>query len=146
MASFVFTDATGRLSIDELVLSDIRALLPMVGNNVSANPNVNFLSELILAEYDAPGYARVQLTGLTKVENAAEGRTELHADNPIFPLLAPATFPAGGILFYVHVGADSANLPLTFIDKGGFPKNGNGQDFEFLLGPAGLLYVERMAA
>lgn len=148
MASFVFTDATRRFlaATHNMASADIRAALCMVGNNVSTLPNANFLSDLILAEYDGLGYARVQLTGLSLVENAVEGRTELHADNPIFPLLAPATFPAAGILFYVHVGADSANLPLCFIDKGGFPKNGNGQDFEFLLGAAGLLYVQRMAA
>lgn len=146
MATFVFTRATQRLSIDELVTADIRALLCMTGNNVSSNPDATFLSDLILAEYDGLNYARVQLTGLAKVLNLAQKRTELHANNPIFPLLGPATFPAQGILFYEHVGADSANLPLTWIDKGGFPKNGNGQDFEFLLGPAGLLFVERLAA
>lgn len=146
MASFVFTRATSSLSIDQLVTADIRALLCMTGNNVSANPDAQFLSDLVLAEYDGLGYARVQLTGLTKVLNLPQKRTELHANNPIFPLLAPATFPARGILFYRHVGADSANLPLSFVDKGGFPKNGNGQDFEFLLGAAGVFFVERTAA
>lgn len=146
MATFVFTRATGKLSIDQLLSADIRALLPMTGNNISSNPDAEFLSDLVLAEYDGLGYARVALTGKTKVLNLPEKRTELHADNPIFPLLAPATFPAGGILFYVHVGLDTANWPLAFVDKGGFPKNGTGQDFEFLLGAAGLFYVERMAA
>lgn len=145
MATFVFTRATSR-GIDALVTADIRALLCMTANNVSANPDAEFLSGLVLDEYDGLGYARVQLTGLTKVVNLAEKRTELHADNPIFPLLAPATFPAGGILFYEHVGADSANRPLAWIDKGGFPKNGTGQDFEFLLGAAGVLYTDRQAA
>jgi hypothetical protein len=148
VATFVFTRATQRLSIDELLVADIRALLVMSGNNVSANPDAEFLDDLVLDEYDGLGYARVQLTGLAKVLNLAQKRTELHADNPIFPLLAPASFPIKGILFYEHVGLDSANLPLTFVDKGGFTDgtNGTGQDFEFLLGAAGLLYVERTAA
>jgi hypothetical protein len=146
VATFVFTRATQRLSIDELLLADLRALICMSGTNVGSNPDAQFLSDLVLDEYDGLGYARLQLTGLAKVLNLAQKRTELHADNPIFPLLAPATFPMKGLLIYEHVGLDSANLPLTFVDKGGFPTNGTGQDFEFLLGAAGLLYVERTAA
>lgn len=145
MSTFVFTRATSR-GIDDLLTADIRALLVMGGNNVSANPGAQFLTDLVLDEYDGLGYARVALTSKVKVVNLAEKRTELHADNPIFPLLAPATFPAAGILFYEHVGLDSANQPLAFVDKGGFPKNGTGQDFEFLLGAAGVIYHERAAA
>ena len=99
------------------------------------------LSRRLVDEYDGVGYSRAALAAQSVVRDDPNNRAELTATSPVSfgATVAAGTRNAQGAILYKHVGADSANIPIAFIDTGGFPLNGGGGPFEFAINAEGIL-------
>jgi hypothetical protein len=97
-----------------------------------------------LDEYDGSGYSRAALASQAVTRDDANNRAELGATSPISfgATVGAGTRSAAGALVYRHVDGTAANdLPIAWIDTGGFPINGGGGAFQIAINAEGLLQV-----
>lgn len=135
--------AKGDLDFDEAG-NDIRVMLCMTNTTADTDQDAALVSAIgTLDEYDGAGYARAALASQAVVRDDANNRAEIGATSPISfgATVAAGTRLAAGAMVYKHVGADSANIPIAWIDSGGFPINGGGGPFQLAINAEGLLQV-----
>jgi hypothetical protein len=102
--------------ITNLSTADVRAALVKTTTTVDTEDDIEFLSGYTtLAEATASGYARVTCTGEAVAIDTTNNRAEFTTSNMAFAAMA-AGDTIQGVLLYVHVGADSANLPIAFLE------------------------------
>lgn len=140
MANFVFTYAkSGVLGSMNLASDTIKMALLMSNNGVASGIDAQHLSDLSLDECDGAGYARQTLTTGVFAETGSDSG-KFDADDVTFPLVAASTRDVTGVLIYKHVGADSSNIPILFLDTiPGLPLTPSGADINFLVSAAGLI-------
>ena len=121
MASVIYNEFKRANAAGEIDLNadDIRAILVM--NTTTAdteNDTKVFVSDLtLLDESDATGYARQALTSEAVNKDDANDRAAFDADNVVFSGLGgDATRDYQGVVLYKHVGADSVNPLIAFIE------------------------------
>lgn len=144
--SFVYTPAKeallkGDLDFDEAG-NDLRLLLVMTNTTADTEQDTALLSAFTtLDEYDGAGYARAVLAVQAVVRDDPNNRAEFSATSPVSfgATVAAGTRLAQGAILYKHVGADSANIPIAFIDTGGFPLAGGGGPYQLAINAEGLL-------
>jgi hypothetical protein len=132
--------AKGDIDFDEAG-NDIRALLVMSNSTADTDQDAGTISAFgTLDEYDGAGYTRQALAAQSVVRDDANNRAELMATSPIEfgATVAAGTRQAIGCVIYKHVGADSANIPLIYIDSGGFPIAGGGGPFRVAINAEGF--------
>jgi len=139
MANFMYDHAkagimSGAIDLDTM---DMRILMVMSNSTMGTEKDIEFLAgahplgPTTLDECDGATYARVALAAEAVSVDHPNNRGEFTATS-----LAPAWATLGvgarqniGIVVYVHVGADAANIPVYWIDTCtgvGFPFDGNG--------------------
>jgi hypothetical protein len=131
MANTVFTyGKSAILGTASLAVDTIKAALLMTDNNAAATEDATFLSGLTLDECDGSNYARVTLANCTVSAVTASNLGKFDCDDFTFPTVGAGTRNISGILIYKHVGADSANIPLFYIDTpaAGLPLTASGAD------------------
>ena len=144
--SFVYTPAKelilkGDLDFDEAG-HDLRMLLVMTNTTADTEQDTGLLSAFTtLDEYDGTGYSRASLASQSVVRDDPNNRAEFSATSPVSfgATVGAGTRNAQAAILYRHVGADSANIPIAFIDSGGFPLNGGGGPFQLAINAEGLL-------
>jgi len=143
--SFFFTEGkrlmlTGGLNWAAL---DIRMMLVMTNTTADTQEDVNFLSEITtLDEYDGSGYSRQALATESVDEDLTNNRAEAKSATPVaWTTVGAGTRSAQAAIQYIHVGAESANIPLAFIDSGGFPFNGSGSNINANMNAEGWFQV-----
>lgn len=111
----------------DMNLDDIRVALLMTNTTADTERDETVLSGFVtLDEFDGSGYARQALASEAVNQDNPNNRSEFDANDISFGALGAGTRQAAGMLVYKHVGADSANIPILWIDSGGFPFTGNG--------------------
>lgn len=143
--SFWYTPAKERLARGELIWQthDIRVLLVMSNTTADTDQDAGTLSAITtLDECDGSGYARVALAGEAVVRDDANNRAELDCNDFVFPTLGAGTRSNVGLVVFRFVDGTAANdQPIAYIDSGGFPFNGNGQNVNGNVNAEGLLQV-----
>lgn len=135
--------AKGDLDFDEAG-NDIRVMLVMTNTTADTEQDTALISAFTtLDEYDGTGYTRQALAAQSVVRDDANNRAEITATSPIEfgATVGAGTRSAAGAVVYKHVGADSANIPIAYIDTGGFPVNGGGGPFRITINAEGLLQI-----
>lgn len=144
--SFVYTPAKalllkGDLDFDEAG-NDMRLLLVMTNTTADTEQDAALLSTFAtLDEYDGSGYGRAAIASQAVTQDDPNNRGEFSGTSPVSfgATVAAGTRSAQAAILYKHVGADSSNIPIAFIDSGGFPLNGGGGPFELAINAEGLL-------
>lgn len=136
--------AKGDLDFDEAG-HDIRVMLCMTNTTADTDQDAGTIAAITtLDEYDGAGYARAALAAQSVVRDDPNNRAEIQATSPVSfgATVAAGTRSAAGALVYRHVDGTAANdLPIAWIDSGGFPLNGGGGPFELAINAEGLLQV-----
>ncbi len=118
---------------------DIRIALLMTNTTAdTANDGVADLADLTLDEFDGSGYARQALGSQVVSKNDTNDRAELDAADVAFGALGVGTRSIQGYLIYKHVGADSANIPICFVEFSS-PATPDGSAFSIQFNAAGVL-------
>jgi hypothetical protein len=136
VANFWFTEAARALFEAELDLASIDARMALVMSNTTADTEEDVLTIgdfTTLDEYDGSGYSTggQALDGESVAADNANNRAEFDATDEVFVNLGPGTRQCVGVVIYQFIGSFSASRPLFFVDTGGFPFDGNGNDITF---------------
>jgi len=134
MANFMYTHAkagimSGAIDLDT---DDIRVLMVMSNTTADTEEDSEFLETnggtgfTTLDEADGANYVRKELANEAVTADEANDRGEFDADDVTWTALGVGTRQYTGIIVYKHVGADAVNIPIYWIDSGGFPFWGNG--------------------
>lgn len=143
--SFVYTPIKQKLAKADIDFdsADIRAILVMTNTTADTDQDAATISAIgTLDEYDGSGYSRPDLGASTITQDDTNNRSEI--DYPDFTFgatVGAGTRSAAGMVIYVEVGADSADLPVAYIDTGGFPFAGNGGAINVTVNAEGLIQV-----
>lgn len=127
MADFTYTKAMAK-PID-FQNDDIRVLIVMSNTSAMDDEDAEFIADIgTLDEYNGSSYARVALTTQVWSAVTATDHGKFTSDSIVFPTLGVGTRAGFGLVFYKHIGADSANIPIFYKTPSGWPFTGNGQD------------------
>jgi hypothetical protein len=127
--SFAYTPYKYRLARGEAAwhTMDVRVKLVMSNTTCDTDQDAATLSAFTtIDEYGGTGYTQATLTGETVVQDDANNRAEMDANDASFG----ATVGAGarqavGMLVYQYVdGTNPNDKPMLYIDSGGFPFDG----------------------
>lgn len=140
----IYLHATGALN---LATADLRMALLNENSTAGSEPAAATLSAFSdLSEIEATNYARKALANETVTQDDVNNQVVIDADNPTWTALGGAandTITAA--LVYVHTGADSANVPLYYIElNSALPTNGS--DVSLQVNPDGLAIMRNKAA
>lgn len=148
MANFWYTEAARALMEGELDLNatdDIRMAIVMTNTTADTEEDVTTIGGFTtLDEYDGSGYVSGGQSLDNEVVNKdnANDRAEFDADDEVFASLGVGTRQAQAIIIYKFITSFSLSLPLFFIDTGGFPFDGNGNDVTFQWNVQGIAQAQ----
>jgi hypothetical protein len=136
----------------DLATADTRVLLLTVdddGNATTQKSRATVAAILASAATEATGlanYAREALASQSVDTDETSNEVEWSADDVTWTALGTDETLNAAIV-YLHVGADSANIPICHY-SGGFPVDANGEDFHLrwngsVAGAGGVLAVLR---
>lgn len=146
MANFIYNEAKRAIAEGEIDFgaggSDIRVMLVMTNTTADTEDDVNVLSGFTtLDEMDGASYVRKALANEIVNEDAANNRAEFDADDVTWTGLGAGTRQVQGMIVYKHVGADSSNVPIAWIDTGGFPFTANGGNVTIQWNAEGIIQI-----
>lgn len=108
---------------------DVRVILVMTDTTIATEFAAQVLSDFsTLDEYDGANYARKAIGSQVVTEDDGTNKGIFDGSDVTFTALGVGSRQCQGMLLYAHIGADSANIPIAYIDTGGFPFDGNGGD------------------
>lgn len=146
MVNFYYNPAAVAIGTAQLDLSsDLVMLLVNSGSDGATLRTAATISAFsTLNEHTDASYSRVLLTTITVQQDDVNNRAEIHADDVVFPSLAGASVI--GAVLYKKVGAgtfgdDATNVPIGWIDSGGFPKTPQGDNFTVQVNAEGLCHL-----
>jgi hypothetical protein len=128
--AFVFTPAKEQLGRGELDIrtQDWRVLLVASTTTAQDNPDARYVVDITtLDEYTGANYARQPLIDRAVVRQDSTNRAWLAAADVSWGALGPGTRPIANAVLYRHVGADSANLLIACLGRGGAAFQGDGR-------------------
>lgn len=123
---------------------DIRALIVMSNSTAGADAAAEFVGDIVtLDECDGAGYARTPLVGRAIDIDAPAKIVKLLADQTDFPATSPGSRQNAAVVLYQHVGADSVNPLLVYLDDAPwFPFHGLGTPIRMVWHPVeGIVQV-----
>ncbi len=128
--SHVYTRATRNIMRGEMNFLEagmnVRVALVMTDTTCDTNLDATTLSAFTLDEFDGTNYARQNIDTQVVNEDTANDQAEFDGVNVQFSNLEAGTRQATGLLIYEHVGADSSNIPIAYINGTGFNFTANG--------------------
>lgn len=130
----------GELDLD---LHDVRVAILMTNNTAVADRDAATLAGITtLDEMNGAGYVRKALTGEIVNQDDPNNRAEFDADDVLWSALGNGARAMAGLLVYRHVDGTAANdIPIGYIDSGGFPLNPQGVDFQVAWNVEGILQL-----
>jgi hypothetical protein len=141
--TFVYPNGERRFrsSLLDWAAADVRLLLVMANSTAGATPAADFVSDIVtLDECNAAGYARTAITGRSVDVDTVNKVVALLAAQTDLPAFAAGSRPNIGAVIYEHVGADSANPVLMYIDAAPyFPFQAVGSPVRFLWNATGIV-------
>lgn len=143
--SFVYTPIKQKLAKADIDFdsADVRAILVMSNTTADTDQDAATISAIgTLDEYDGSGYSRPDLGASTITQDDTNNRSEIDFGDFTFgATVGVGTRQAVGMIYYVEVGADSVDLPIAYVDTGGFPFAGNGGAVNVTVNAEGLIQV-----
>lgn len=145
--SFVYTPAKAKLLSGGINLNvdDIRLLLVMSNTTCDTEEDTEFIALFTtLDECNGANYVRKALAGEIVTADLVNNRGKFSADPVTWAALGVGTRQNVAIVLYKHVGTDTVNLPIAYIDQpvgtNGFPFDGNGGDVVYTPNVEGIFY------
>jgi len=131
MANFIYNEAKRAIAEGEIDFgtggATIKAMLVMSNSTTNTEDDANTLAAFTtLDEMDGANYSRITLSSQVVNEDSANNRAEFDAADITWSSLGAGTRQVKALIVYKHVGADSSNVPIAYIDTGGFPFSANG--------------------
>jgi hypothetical protein len=144
MANFTYNEAKRAQAEAEIDYGSggatIKVALVMTNTTCDTEDDVNLLNAFTtLDEMDGSGYSRQTIGSQAVAEDAGNNRAYFDGADVTFTSLGAGTRQVAGALIYKHVGADSANIPIAYIDTGGFPFTANGGNVTIQWNASGIL-------
>ena len=125
--------------------NDIRAMLCATNTTADTDQDAGTIAAIgTLDEFAGSGYARHTFAGEDVDRDDANNRAELKTTTPITfgATVGAGVRAAAGMLIYRHVDGTAANdLPMLWIDSGGFPLNGAGGPYEAVMNAEGWAQI-----
>lgn len=141
--SFVYTGAKEKVLKADLDFDTIDARIILVMSDTTADTDQDALTLSgigTLDEYDGATYARITCTAETVTRDDANNRAEFDVGDFSWATLGAGTRQAVGMVLYRHVDGTAANdIPIAYIDSGGFPFSGNGGAVNVTVNAEGIL-------
>jgi hypothetical protein len=142
--SFVYTGAKEKLLNADLDFNapiDARIILVMSNTTADTDQDALTISGIgTLDEYNGATYARITCTGETVTRDDANNRAEFDVADFSWATLGVGTRQAVGMILYRFVDGTAANdIPIAYIDSGGFPFDGNGGAVNVTVNAEGIL-------
>jgi hypothetical protein len=147
VTSHIFTPYTERLAqgTADWDAQDIRFILCMTNTTADTDRDAGSLSAIgTMDEYDGAGYARAALAAELTTRDDPNNRTELGGTSPVSfgAAVAPGTRQAAGHVIYRFVDGNPANdLPIAWVDTGGYPLAGGGGAFQITQNAEGHIQI-----
>jgi hypothetical protein len=138
--SHVYTPALGLLN-STVLTGDVRAAIVMTNTDADTLVDADFMDDFALDEYDGASYVRKALAAESFAVDLANNRFKFTCDPIVWSTLGVGTRQAAGVVFYLHVTNDADSKPLMYVNSGGFPVDGNGEDFTFTPHADGGMYL-----
>lgn len=129
MASFVYQRAKELLATAALNLSsaDLRVALCMTNTTADTEKAANtFGGFTTLDECNGANYARSDLAGVGVTRDDGNLIVYLDANDAVYTNLGAGTRQNQGALLHVHHATPGSEIPVAWIDSGGFPFDGTG--------------------
>lgn len=144
MANFIYNEAKRALAEAELDFGSgggtFKVLLVMTNTTADTEDDANTISAFTtLDEMDGSGYSRQTLASQAVAEDAGNNRAYFDATDATFTSLGAGTRQVQAAIVYLHVGADSSNIPIAFFDTGGFPFTANGGNVTIQWNASGII-------
>jgi hypothetical protein len=145
----VFFSERDKGNID-LVTDDIRVLLVMGDSTAGTDRDAATIAAIeTLDEYDGAGYpatfaTRKALTGKSITKDDPNHQSVFDADDPVYASLGPGTRSCVGAVLYKHGTSDADSMPIRYINDGGFPFAGDGENTT-IQWPGGGIWVSKNA-
>ena len=147
--TFVYPNGERRFrsGLIDWATADVRLLLVMAHSTAGAAAAADFVSDIAtLDECNASGYARTAITGRSVSTDTVNKVVALLAAQTDLPAFAAGARPNIGAVVYEHVGADSANPVLFYIDAAPyFPFDAVGSPVRFLWNAGGIVRYPLLA-
>lgn len=134
MANFWYTEASRMVLEAELDLNatdDIRMIWVMSNTTCDTEEDVTTMAGFTtLDEYDGSGYTvgGQELDGEVVNKDDPNNRSEFDATDEVFTSIGVGTRQCVAFVLFKFVTSFALSKPLFFIDTGGFPFDGNGND------------------
>lgn len=144
MSSFVYQRAKELLGTGALNLStaDLRVALVMTNTTVDTEKTANtFAGFTTKDECDGSGYARADLASVTGVRDDGNLIWYVDAADALFTALGAGTRSNQAALLHVHNATPGNEIPVAYIDQGGFPFNGTGANNTIQWAALGILQL-----
>lgn len=128
MASFVYQRAKELIATAALNLAtaDLRLALVMTNTTAHTAKTANTFAAITLDECNGANYARVDLAGVTGVRDDANLIWYVDAADAVFTNLGAGVRQNKAALLHVHNVTPGNEIPVAYIDQGGFPFDGTG--------------------
>lgn len=148
--SFLYDEAAKELFKGHLELDTVTIKVLLVDADTTADTEktaANLAAFTDLSEADGAGYARQTLASQSVDFDAGTKVVSLDGDDVSFTIGAnTSTEQNQAALVYVDRGGAGSDLPLLYIDDGGFPVTPVGQTFQITWAATGLLAGEIIAS
>lgn len=147
MADFAYTPFKAKLLqalVDFDAPADFEVALVMTNTTADTDQDATHMGTdeiTTLDEYDGASYVRKSLASDAVATDLANDRGEYDAANITFSTLGVGTRQAQAMVVLVAGAAATDEVPLVFIDSGGFPFDGNGGDVTVTWNAEGILQV-----
>lgn len=149
MANFVYTNAKKALMEGDIDLDgtdDIRVLLAMSNTTMDTEEDILNINAgqsggpTTLDEMDGASYVRKELASEAVTADNANDEAQFDAADVTWSTLGAGTRDVQGAVVYKFTSTnDSLNVPIAWIEDGGFPITANGGDLTIQWNAEGIL-------
>jgi hypothetical protein len=142
--SFVYQRAKELIATAALNLAtaDLRTALVMTNTTTNTQKTANtFAGFTTLDECNGANYARNDLVGVTGVRDDTNLIWYVDANDAVFTALGAGTRQNKAALLHVHNATPGNEIPVAYIDQGGFPFDGTGANNTIQWAALGILQL-----
>jgi len=139
--SFVYNTIKDDIA-DGLALStaDLRVSLHMALTTLDTEDDVDLYSGFTTTdECDGASYARVDLAAVVSTRDDPNDYTYIDANDAVFTTLGAGTSANAGAFLHIHNATPGLEVPVAWIDTGGFPFQGTGSNNTIQWNAAGII-------
>ena len=142
--SFLYTYAKSQIIADtpgiDLDNDDIEVMLVMSNTTADTEEDKEHVADFTtLDEMDGVNYARQNLANPAISVDTANDRALFDADDQLWNALGNGARQVQAALIYKNTGAAATDIPIAYIDVGGFPFDPGGDDVAITWHATGII-------